>query len=76
MINLSIFSPPYWFGKAFKGYDECSKVFGAMENFRCRKGKKVGGIPPFCMIRKSAQKKKLRAVGCVMNLKLVTTWIS
>ena len=50
------------FGKDFKNYDECYKVLGAMVKFRCRKGCRVGGGPPFCKIRKCAQKKELD--GC------------
>ena len=56
------FISTYSFGKDYKNYDECYKVLGAMVKFRCRKGCKNGGGPPFCNIRKCAQKKELD--GC------------
>ncbi len=50
------------FGKDFKNYEECYKVLGAMVKFRCRKGCRNGGGPPFCKIRICAQKKGIE--GC------------
>ena len=44
------------FGKAFKGYDTCYEVLGAMVRFRCHKGCRKGGGPPFCKIRKCCEK--------------------
>jgi len=40
------------FGKVFKDYDKCYEVLGAMVKFRCHKGCKNGGGPPFCKIRR------------------------
>jgi len=45
------------FGKTFKDYDTCYEVLGAMVRFRCHKGCRNGGGPPFCKMRKCAQKK-------------------
>lgn len=45
------------FGKAFKGYEDCYRVLGAMVRFRCRKGCRGGGGSPFCKIRICAQKR-------------------
>jgi hypothetical protein len=50
------------FGKAFSDYDKCYEVLGAMVKFRCNKGCKNGGPPPFCRIRKCCQQKKIE--GC------------
>lgn len=50
------------FGKAFKDYDTCYEVLGAMVKFRCKKGCKNGGGPPFCKIRSCCQKKGVE--GC------------
>jgi hypothetical protein len=50
------------FGKAYKGYDTCYEVLGAMVKFRCHKGCRAGGGNPFCAIRKCCQKKEFR--GC------------
>ncbi len=50
------------FGKSFKDYDKCYEVLGAMVKFRCHKGCKDGGGPPFCKIRKCCQKKEID--GC------------
>jgi len=44
------------FGKTFKGYDTCYEVLGAMVKFRCHKGCRNGGGPPFCKIRKCNEK--------------------
>jgi hypothetical protein len=60
--KFAAFISTYSFGKDYKNYDECYKVLGAMVKFRCRKGCKNGGGPPFCNIRKCAQKKELD--GC------------
>jgi len=45
------------FGKTFKGYDKCYEVLGAMVKFRCKKGCRNGGGPPFCKIRNCCTKK-------------------
>ncbi len=50
------------FGKAFKGYDTCYEVLGAMVRFRCHKGCRAGGGPPFCKIRACCQKREIE--GC------------
>jgi hypothetical protein len=50
------------FGAAFKDYDKCYEVLGAMVKFRCRKGCRDDGGPPFCKIRNCCQKKALE--GC------------
>jgi len=50
------------FGKVFKDYDKCYEVLGAMVKFRCHKGCKNGGGPPFCKIRRCCQKKEIE--GC------------
>ena len=50
------FIATYKFGQAFKDYDKCYEVLGAMVKFRC-KGCKTGGGPPFCKIRQCCQKK-------------------
>jgi hypothetical protein len=50
------------FGKAFTDYDKCYEVLGAMVKFRCHKGCKDGGGPPFCKMRKCCQKKEID--GC------------
>jgi hypothetical protein len=50
------------FGKDFRNYEECYRVLGAMVKFRCRKGCRNGGGPPFCKIRVCAQKKGIE--GC------------
>jgi len=50
------------FGKVFKDYDACYEVLGAMVRFRCHKGCRSGGGPPFCKIRACNQKKGLE--GC------------
>jgi hypothetical protein len=50
------------FGKAFCDYDKCYEVLGAMVKFRCNKGCKNGGGPPFCKIRGCCEKKKIE--GC------------
>jgi hypothetical protein len=50
------------FGAAFKDYDKCYEVLGAMVKFRCRKGCRDGGGPPFCKIRNCCQKQAIE--GC------------
>jgi hypothetical protein len=50
------------FGKAFKNYDRCYETLGAMVRFRCHKGCRLGGGPPFCKIRKCCQKREI--TGC------------
>jgi len=50
------------FGKAYKNYDACYEVLGAMVRFRCHKGCRSGGGPPFCKMRACCQKKGLK--GC------------
>jgi hypothetical protein len=50
------------FGSAFKDYQQCYQVLGQMVKFRCRKGCRDGGGPPFCKIRKCVKKKQFN--GC------------
>lgn len=50
------------FGKVYKDYDKCYEVLGAMVRFRCKKGCRSGGGPPFCKMRKCCQKKGIE--GC------------
>jgi hypothetical protein len=50
------------FGKPFANYKECYELLGAMVKFRCKKGCRNGGGPPFCEIRKCCQQKKI--AGC------------
>jgi hypothetical protein len=50
------------FAKALKDYDKCYEVLGAMVKFRCTKGCRNGGGPPFCKIRKCCRKKGIK--GC------------
>ena len=45
------------FGKVFKDYKKCYEVLGFMVKFRCRKGCKSGGGPPFCKMRNCCKKK-------------------
>jgi hypothetical protein len=45
------------FAKGFKDYDTFYEVLGLMVKFRCRKGCRDGGGPPFCKIRKCCDKK-------------------
>lgn len=45
------------FAKGLKDYDVCYDVLGLMVKFRCRKGCRDGGGPPFCKIRKCCDKK-------------------
>ena len=45
------------FGKKYTNYDKCYEMLGAMVKFRCKRGCKNGGGPPFCKIRKCCQKK-------------------
>ena len=50
------------FFAAFKHYDECYEVLGALVKFRCKKSCKGGGGPPFCKMRKCCRKKGIE--GC------------
>ena len=50
------------FGKIFKDYDTCYAVLGAMVKFRCKKGCRNGGGPPFCKIRNCCTKNGYK--GC------------
>jgi hypothetical protein len=45
------------FGKAFKNYDLCYEVLGAMVKFRCKRGCRNGGGSPYCKIRNCCLKK-------------------
>jgi hypothetical protein len=50
------------FFAAYKHYDECYQVLGAMVKFRCKKSCRGGGGPPFCKMRKCCRKKGIE--GC------------
>ena len=50
------------FFEAFKNYNQCYEVLGAMVKFRCKKNCKGGGGPPFCKMRKCCQKQGIE--GC------------
>jgi len=50
------------FGNALKNYKECYEALGMMVKFRCKKGCKNGGGPPFCKVRNCCQKKGIE--GC------------
>ena len=50
------------FFAAYKDYDKCYDVLGAMVKFRCRKSCRNYGGNPFCNIRKCCQKKGID--GC------------
>lgn len=50
------------FGKEYKNYGACYKMLGAMVRFRCKRGCRNGGGPPFCKIRQCCQKKGF--AGC------------
>jgi len=50
------------FGKELAHYREAYEALGAMVKFRCKKGCKAGGGPPFCKIRKCCQRKGID--GC------------
>jgi len=49
-------------GKPFEHYQQCYDLLGAMVKFRCKKGCRNGGGPPFCQIRKCCQEKEI--MGC------------
>jgi len=49
-------------GKPFEHYQHCYDLLGAMVKFRCKRGCRDGGGPPFCQIRKCCQEKKI--TGC------------
>ena len=50
------------FGRAFQNYDKCYEVLGAMVRFRCHKGCRSGGGPPFCKIRRCCHNRGI--LGC------------
>ena len=50
------------FFAAYKDYDKCYDVLGAMVKFRCKKSCRNYGGNPFCNIRKCCQKKGID--GC------------
>jgi hypothetical protein len=50
------------FGKSFANYKVCFEILGEIEKFRCEKGCRNGGGPPFCKIRACCQEKKI--FGC------------
>ncbi len=50
------------FGKAYRDYDKCYDVLGAMVKFRCRRGCRGGGGNPSCKIRNCCGKKEIE--GC------------
>jgi hypothetical protein len=50
------------FGTGFETYPECYKLLGRMVKFRCKKGCRNGGGPPFCQIRKCCEEKSI--TGC------------
>ena len=52
----------YPFAQAFKKYPDCYELLGEIEKFRCEKGCRNGGGPPFCEIRKCCQDKSIS--GC------------
>lgn len=60
--NFADFAAKTSFGKAYKNYDTCYEVLGAMVKFRCKRGCNAGGGPPFCNIRKCCRKKTIE--GC------------
>ncbi|HNQ25269.1 MAG: hypothetical protein BWY93_01652 [Euryarchaeota archaeon ADurb.BinA087] len=50
------------FAQGFKQYQECYDVLGLMMKFRCKKGCRDGGGPPFCIIRKCCLDQNIQ--GC------------
>lgn len=50
------------FGKPFADYEKCYELLGLMVKFRCKKGCRNGGGPPFCKIRKCCEEKHI--AGC------------
>jgi len=48
--------------KAFKNYEQCYEVLGAMVRLRCKKACRNGGGNPFCKIRNCCRKKNIQ--GC------------
>lgn len=50
------------FARGFENYRQCYEILGLMMKFRCNKGCRGGGGPPFCQIRKCCQEKSL--AGC------------
>jgi len=45
------------FFAAYKNYQGCYEVLGALVKMRCKKACRGGGGPPFCRMRKCCQKK-------------------
>ncbi len=60
--EFALFASEKGFNKALKDYDTCYEVLGAMVKFRCKKGCRNGGGPPFCKMRKCCQAKGIE--GC------------
>ena len=60
--KFAAFLSDHSYGKAYKKYEDCYAVLGAMVKFRCNKGCRNGGGNPWCKIRKCCQKKEL--AGC------------
>lgn len=50
------------FAKPLENYKECYEALGTMVKFRCKKGCRNGGGPPFCKVRKCCQRKGIE--GC------------
>jgi len=60
--EFALFASEKGFNKALKDYDTAYDVLGAMVKFRCRKGCRNGGGPPFCKMRKCSGSKGFE--GC------------
>ncbi|HIE32348.1 MAG TPA: DUF3795 domain-containing protein [Methanosarcinales archaeon] len=60
IIAESLSAIPFF--KVFEDYEQCYEVLGAMLKFRCKQTCRGGGGPPFCKIRKCAQKNDIE--GC------------
>lgn len=52
----------YPFGGPLKNYQDCYDLLGLMMKFRCTKGCRAGGGPPFCRIRECCREKDI--AGC------------
>ncbi|NYT08025.1 MAG: DUF3795 domain-containing protein, partial [Methanomicrobiales archaeon] len=52
----------YPFGGPLKKYQDCYDLLGLMMKFRCTKGCRAGGGPPFCRIRECCREKDI--AGC------------
>ena len=50
------------FFSAYRNYDKCYEVLGAMVKMRCKRACRGGGGPPFCKIRNCCMKKGIQ--GC------------